>query len=129
MDRIIVIGAGAAGLMAAGTAAKRGNNVILFDKNSRPGKKVRITGKGRCNVTNDCNELSELISNVPVNGRFLYSAFSSFMPSDTIEFFESSKTDFKIITLKITNQEKWLTYYKHSQRMKLEYAKIIKSKI
>ncbi len=88
MDRVIVIGAGAAGLMAAGIAAKRGLNVKILEKNNKTAKKVRITGKGRCNVTNDCSELSELISNVPVNGRFLYSAFSSFMPQDTMNFFE-----------------------------------------
>ena len=89
MDRVIVIGAGAAGLLAAGIAAKRGLNVKVLEKNNKTAKKVRITGKGRCNVTNNCQDLAELISNVPVNGRFLYSAFSSFMPNDTMEFFES----------------------------------------
>lgn len=88
-DRILVIGAGAAGMMAAGEAALNGAEVTLLERNDRPGRKVMITGKGRCNVTNDCNELAELISNVPVNGRFLYSAFSHFMPSDTVDFFES----------------------------------------
>lgn len=95
MNRVIVIGAGAAGLMAAGVAAKRGCDVTVLEKNPRPGKKLRITGKGRCNVTNECNELSDLISNIPVNGRFLYSAFSSFMPSDTINFFESNGVPLK----------------------------------
>ncbi|MBQ3151698.1 MAG: NAD(P)/FAD-dependent oxidoreductase [Clostridia bacterium] len=95
MYHVIVIGAGAAGMIAAGTAAKRGLKVTVLDKNSRPGKKLRITGKGRCNVTNNCTELSDLISNVPVNGRFLYSAFSSFMPSDTMRFFEESGVPLK----------------------------------
>ena len=69
-----------AGLMAAGTAAENGADVLLIDKNERVGRKLMITGKGRCNVTNNCKELNELISNVPVNGKFLYSAFSNFMP-------------------------------------------------
>lgn len=88
MTDILIIGAGAAGLMAAGTASMNAKSVTIIEKNERPARKVMITGKGRCNVTNNCSELDELISNVPVNGRFLYSAFSNFMPRDTIEFFE-----------------------------------------
>ena len=87
-DKVIVIGAGAAGLMASGVAAENGNEVVLIEKNDKPARKVMITGKGRCNVTNNCNLINDLISNVPTNGRFLYSAFSRFMPSDTIDFFE-----------------------------------------
>ena len=86
---LVVIGAGAAGLMAAGTAAENGVDTILLERNERPARKVMITGKGRCNVTNDCRSLQDLITFVPVNGRFLYSAFSNFMPADTIDFFES----------------------------------------
>jgi len=89
MSRVIVIGAGPAGLMAAGVAAGRGFEVILLERNERPARKLMITGKGRCNITNNCGSMEELIAAVPVNGRFLYSAFSSFMPSDTIAFFES----------------------------------------
>lgn len=89
MSRVIVIGAGPAGLMAAGVAAGRGFEVILLERNERPARKLMITGKGRCNITNNCGSIEELIAAVPVNGRFLYSAFSSFMPSDTIAFFES----------------------------------------
>jgi predicted Rossmann fold flavoprotein len=85
---VLIIGAGAAGLIAAGTASAKGKDVVVLERNERPARKVMITGKGRCNVTNNCKELSELISNVPVNGRFLYSAFSNFMPSDTIELIE-----------------------------------------
>ena len=87
--QLIVIGAGAAGLMAAGTAARLGVDTILIERNERPARKVMITGKGRCNVTNACTSLQDLIASVPVNGRFLYSAFSRFMPADTIDFFES----------------------------------------
>ena len=86
---LLVIGAGAAGLMAAGTAGEMAVETVLLERNDRPARKVMITGKGRCNVTNACDSLNELIANVPVNGRFLYSAFSRFMPSDTVDFFES----------------------------------------
>ncbi len=85
---VIVIGAGAAGLVAAGTSASQGNNVTLIERNDRIGRKIMITGKGRCNVTNACSMVNELIDAVPVNGRFLYSAFTQFMPCDTMDFFE-----------------------------------------
>lgn len=88
MTDILIIGGGAAGLMAAGVASMAGKSVMILERNERPARKVMITGKGRCNVTNNCDSLDELISNVPVNGRFLYSAFSSFMPRDTMELFE-----------------------------------------
>ena len=88
MTDILIIGGGAAGLMAAGVASMKGKSVTVLERNERPARKVMITGKGRCNVTNNCDSLDELISNVPVNGRFLYSAFSSFMPRDTMELFE-----------------------------------------
>ena len=71
--KVLVIGAGAAGMMAAGTAAQLGAKVTLLEKNPRVGRKVMITGKGRCNVTNHC-DVPTFIANVPVNGRFLYSA-------------------------------------------------------
>lgn len=89
MTDVLVIGGGAAGLMAAGTAASRGLHVTLLERNDKLAKKVRITGKGRCNVTNDCADLQTLIAQVPGNGRFLFSAFSAFMPADTMHFFES----------------------------------------
>ena len=86
--KVLVIGGGAAGLMAAGSTAENGCAVTLLERNERTGMKVRITGKGRCNVTNDCADLQELIAQIPGNGRFLYSAFSAFMPQDTMRFFE-----------------------------------------
>lgn len=76
----LVIGGGAAGMLAAGTAAARGLRTCLVEKNARPGRKLMITGKGRCNVTNDC-DVQELIASVPSNGRFLYSAASAFPPT------------------------------------------------
>lgn len=94
--RVIVIGAGASGLMAAGAAAENGADVLMIEKNERVARKLMITGKGRCNVTNNCNLLNELISNVPTNGRFLYSAFTRFMPADTMEFFENEGVELKV---------------------------------
>lgn len=84
---VIVIGGGAAGMMAAGTAAERGKKVVLIEKNRILGKKMLITGKGRCNITNACDDVEELIRNVTVNSSFLYSAFYGFTNADTIDFF------------------------------------------
>ncbi len=92
---LLVIGAGAAGLMAAGTASNEGVETLILERNERPARKLMITGKGRCNVTNNCASLQDLISNVPRNGRFLYGAFSRFMPADVIEFFESRGVELK----------------------------------
>lgn len=92
--RIAVIGGGAAGMMAAITAAQNGADVTLYERNDRMGKKLRITGKGRCNVTNDC-DLSEFLANVPTNPRFLYAALSRFSTADTIAFFENAGVPLK----------------------------------
>ena len=85
---VVVIGGGAAGVMAACTAAEQGHEVLLIEKNERIGRKVMITGKGRCNVTNATYTVEELLENIPVNPRFLYSAFHCFMPVDTMDLFE-----------------------------------------
>lgn len=95
-DKVIVIGAGAAGLIASGTLGERGKEVTVIERNDKPARKVMITGKGRCNVTNNCNLINELISNVPTNGRFLYGAFSRFMPADTMDFFEDMGVPLKV---------------------------------
>ncbi len=84
---IAVIGAGAAGLSAAIFAARAGGSVTLLERNDRVGRKIRITGKGRCNVTNNC-DTNEFLQNVPTNPRFLYSALGRLSPSDTMELFE-----------------------------------------
>lgn len=91
----IVIGAGPAGMMAAGTAAQKGMRVLLLEKKERPGRKLMITGKGRCNVTNQCTA-EEVIAAVPTNGRFLYSAMASFSPQDTMAFFEGLGVPLKV---------------------------------
>ena len=84
----IIIGGGPAGMFAAITAAQRGQKVLLLERNDRLGKKLLITGKGRCNVTNDCTE-QEVLQNTPRNGRFLYSAMTAFPPEKAKAFFEN----------------------------------------
>ena len=83
----IVIGGGAAGMFAAITAARNGQKVLLLERNDRLGKKLLITGKGRCNVTNNCSA-QEVLQNTPRNGRFLYSAMTAFPPEKAMAFFE-----------------------------------------
>ncbi|MDP8202374.1 MAG: NAD(P)/FAD-dependent oxidoreductase [Candidatus Tenebribacter burtonii] len=92
---VIVVGGGAAGMMAAGTAAKNGKKVILIEKNPVLGKKLLITGKGRCNITNYC-DVRELIENVPVNGKFLTNAFYGFSSYDTVDFFNEAGLETKV---------------------------------
>ncbi len=89
MYDVIVIGGGPAGMFAAVTAARRGRNVLLLEKNPRLGKKLLITGKGRCNVTNDCTA-QEVLQNTPRNGRFLFSAMTAFPPEKAKAFFEEN---------------------------------------
>lgn len=84
---LVVIGGGAAGMFAAIVAAEQGLNVLLLEKNDRLGKKLAITGKGRCNVTNACSA-EEVLKNIPRNGRFLYSSIFRFPPESIMEFFE-----------------------------------------
>jgi predicted Rossmann fold flavoprotein len=85
----IIIGGGPAGIFAAVTAAQRGQRVLLLEKNDRLGKKLLITGKGRCNVTNDCTA-QEILQNIPRNGRFLYSALNACPPDKVMEFFATA---------------------------------------
>lgn len=85
---LVVVGGGAAGMMAAVSAAERGARVTLLEPNERLGKKLNITGKGRCNVTNNA-DVQTLLANVPRNGKFLYSAFSRFDGRDAMAFFAS----------------------------------------
>jgi len=95
MKKIIVIGGGAAGMMAAITAAEQGADVVLLEKNEKLGKKIYITGKGRCNVTNAC-ETEELLKNIVTNRRFLYSALYSFTNENTMRFFEECGVPLKV---------------------------------
>ena len=92
---LIVVGAGAAGLIAAGKAAERGKEVLLLEKNEQVGKKILMTGKGRCNLTNDC-EIEEMIKNFPETGKFLYSALYSFSNWQLRSFFADLGVETKV---------------------------------
>ena len=85
----IIIGGGPAGMFAAITAARQGQRVLLLERNDRLGKKLLITGKGRCNVTNDCTE-QEVMGNIPRNGRFLFSALNACPPAMVMDFFQKA---------------------------------------
>ncbi len=91
---VVVVGGGASGLIAAGMAARRGYRVTVVERNARMARKVMITGKGRCNVTNNAS-VQDCVANTPGNGRFLYSAFSAFTPQDTMAFFEEQGVPLK----------------------------------
>lgn len=95
MSKVIVVGGGAAGMMAAYQAAQNGNSVTLIEKNEKLGKKIYITGKGRCNLTN-ASDIEVLFNNVMTNRKFLYSAFYTFDNNKTIEFFENNGMPIKI---------------------------------
>ena len=95
MSDILVIGAGASGLIAALTAARRGRAVLVLEKMHRPALKLGITGKGRCNLTNLC-EVDEFIANVPGNGRFLRPALYAFTPQDAVECFAAFGVETKV---------------------------------
>ena len=94
-EQILVAGGGAAGMMAAITAARQGARVALLEPNEKLGRKLYITGKGRCNLTNWCGT-EEFMANVPRNGKFLYSAISRFSPRDTWDFFEGLGVALKV---------------------------------
>lgn len=94
MSKIAVIGGGAAGLVAAYFAALKGHNVTVFEKNEKCGKKIYITGKGRCNVTHDCTP-EEFLQNVVSNPKFMTSSIFAFSPNDTISFFENGGLNLK----------------------------------
>jgi len=85
---LVVVGGGAAGMLAAGMVAKRGAKVLLFERNEKLGRKLFITGKGRCNLTNNCS-ISEVLDNIPTGNKFLYSALNGFSPADAMEMFQS----------------------------------------
>lgn len=92
--QVIVVGGGSSGLMAAINAAEQGANVLLLDKNPKLGRKLLLSGGGRCNVTNRTTR-DELVKHIPGNGKFLYSALNQFNQEDIIEFFESRHVQLK----------------------------------
>ena len=91
---VLIVGGGAAGCIAAGAAARNGHTVTVIERNPRPARKVMITGKGRCNVTNNCT-VDEFIAHVPENGRFLYSALTAFTPQDMMALLEDAGVPLK----------------------------------
>src|SRR5690606_25604804 len=93
--QVIIVGAGAAGLFAAGFAAERGLDVTILEKTEQTAKKVRISGKGRCNVTNAA-PIREFPQYYPGNGRFLYSALHRFSNDDLMAFFQEQGVELKI---------------------------------
>ncbi len=95
MTDLVVIGGGPAGMLCAIQAAQRGLSVTVLDRNLQLGRKLRITGKGRCNVTNDC-DTREFMANIPGDGRFLYSAMSRFGTREVIAYFESLGVPLKV---------------------------------
>lgn len=127
---IIVIGGGPAGIMAAITAAEGGAKVKLWERNERLGRKLAITGKGRCNITNN-TEIDDLIKHIPGNGRFLFSAFSHFSAQDTMSFFERLGLPLKTergrrvfpVSDKAADVINILTKHLHSIGVDIEYNK------
>lgn len=93
--RIVVVGGGASGLMCASLLSKDGHEVILIEKNEKLGKKLFITGKGRCNLTNDCS-IQDFLANVVVNPKFIMSAINKFNSQDTMNFFEENSLKLKV---------------------------------
>ena len=91
----IIVGGGPAGMLASIVAAQEGNKVLLLERNERLGKKLLITGKGRCNVTNDCSA-QEVLQNIPRNGRFLYSAMENYPPVRIMDFLQSHGCALKV---------------------------------
>ncbi len=94
MTKVAIIGGGAAGMMSAIFAAQSGASVTIFEKMKFTGTKLRITGKGRCNLTNNCT-INEVIENIPTNARFMYASLSSFAPQDVMDFFEEAGVPLK----------------------------------
>ena len=95
MSHVIVVGGGAAGMFAAIAAAKNGHQVTLYEKNEKLGKKIFITGKGRCNITNAA-DMEELFDAVVTNSKFLYSSFYGYTNQNVIDFFEDAGVPVKI---------------------------------
>ena len=93
--KVLVIGGGAAGLMAAGAALRQGHEVTVLEHMEKPAQKILVTGKGRCNVTNDCTA-EEFLHHVRTNPRFLFSSLGAFPPARTMELFESLGVELKV---------------------------------
>ena len=111
--KVVVIGGGPAGIMSAISAKNSGNDVILIEKMNSLGKKLLITGKGRCNITSSLN-INEFIQNIPGNGRFLYSAFQNFTNEDIINLLKKHKKKevIEYFLLAINQKIYWMLFMK-----------------
>lgn len=131
--KVIVIGAGAAGMIAAGRAAENGHSVDIYEKNNMAGRKIRITGKGRCNITN-ASEPDEHIENTPGNPYFMYSALYKFTPSDTVKLMEKLGVATKVergkrvfpVSDKAADVAEALVRYMKKNGVKLNFDKAVK---
>ncbi len=134
--KIAVIGAGAAGLMAAGFAAGKGTVVTVFEKGRRSGQKLLITGKGRCNLTNAC-DLDTFMANVPGNGKFMYSAYSHFSSDQLQRFFEEQGVPLKVergnrvfpVSDRASDVVKALTHFAETAGAKVHFHSTVKKLI
>ena len=95
MARVVIVGGGAAGLMAAGAAVRQGHQVTVLEHMEKPAQKILVTGKGRCNVTNDCTA-EEFLRHVRTNPRFLFSSLGAFPPAKAMELFEGLGVELKV---------------------------------
>ena len=95
MSKVLIIGGGAAGMFASIIAARNGHEVLVFESNEKLGKKLFITGKGRCNITNAC-DMDTLFANVVTKEKFMYSSFYGFTNQDVVDFFENAGLPVKI---------------------------------
>lgn len=129
--RVAVVGAGPSGLIASAKCAESGNEVTLFERNEKPGKKLYITGKGRCNLTNLCSP-RDFLENVVTNSKFLYGALFSFTPENTVELIESYGTQVKVergnrvfpASDKASDVTKALTRYAESNGVKFAFKNV-----
>ena len=134
MSKVVIVGGGAAGMMAAIMAARNQNQVIIFEKNEKLGKKLFITGKGRCNVTNAC-DVDSLFHNVMTNDKFMYSSFYQFDNHSVMDFFEELGTHLKVErgdrVFPVSNHSsdiiKALSDELKRMKVKIEFNKTVKS--
>ena len=125
---LVIVGGGAAGLMAAFWAKRKGGSVLVLEKN-KPGLKILASGNGRCNFTNKTTDLKKLIKNYEPDGRFLYRSFKEFGPEETIDFFESrgvkAKSEGSKIFPESDNAEDVLSVFKEELRDEIKYGRVV----
>ena len=129
MARILVVGGGAAGMMASAVAAEQGHKVVLFEQNEKLGKKIYITGKGRCNLTNACGD-EEFFQSVVSNEKFLYSAFYTLDNRAVMEFFEKAgAVGGNLLDFRFTFAEDFFLQKKHGMIIQISQRMTMKGRI